>query len=201
MRPFPFCVSARPPSTRQSRTPVRPICQRQRCGSRKKHCHQKHRWASAATPAQRIATHHPQVPLRKACDVFNGTNLLRKDNPRWPLGNGTETAKLLAIGPARLAVPQLAASQVAAPQRMPFRVRVLRLSSWLTRMPHGLGTWLFHRGDAEAGWRNWQVTEIRGGLARGYRDWRFDVLRQLDGLATRSATQPGTEPSTEPSQE
>jgi hypothetical protein len=68
-------------------------------------------------------------------------------------------------------------------------------------MPHGLGTWLFHRSDAEASWRDWQITEIRGGLARGYRDWRFDVLRQMDDLATQSATEPGTEPPTEPSEE
>jgi hypothetical protein len=115
--------------------------------------------------------------------VINGTNLLSEDNPRWPIGNAAETTKLLAIGSAQLAVPQ----------RRPFRARILRLSVWMARMPHGLGIWLYQRNDAEAGWRNWQITEIRGGLARGYRDSRFDVLRQLHELITQRGTDPSDE--------
>jgi hypothetical protein len=120
--------------------------------------------------------------------VINGTNLLSEDNPRWPIGNTAETTKLLAIGPA----------QLAAPRRGPFRVRVPGICAWIARMPGGLGTWLFQRNDAEAGWRNWQITQIRGGLARGYRDSRFDVLRQLHDLLTQRGTEPsGAEPRDE----
>ena len=32
--------------------------------------------------------------------------------------------------------------------------------------------------DAEAYWRNWQITRTQGGLGRRYRDPRFDTLAE-----------------------
>jgi DnaJ-class molecular chaperone len=32
--------------------------------------------------------------------------------------------------------------------------------------------------DTEAYWRGWQITRTRGGLARSYRDPRFDTLAE-----------------------
>jgi hypothetical protein len=64
--------------------------------------------------------------------------------------------------------------------------------AWLSELPRRIGAWLYVRNDTEAGWRHWQVTELRDGLARSYWDPRFEVRRQLydlfDGLpAARSA--------------
>src|SRR6201996_327098 len=53
----------------------------------------KHRWAGAATPTQRNTT-RPQEPPRRASDVFYGSNLYRKDNPRWVISNATETPQV-----------------------------------------------------------------------------------------------------------
>jgi hypothetical protein len=41
-------------------------------------------------------------------------------------------------------------------------------------LPRRAGSRLFAMNDAEARWRGWQVTELAGGLARRYRDPRFD---------------------------
>ena len=48
--------------------------------------------------------------------------------------------------------------------------------AWLIGLPRRLGSWLFALNDAEAGWRGWQVTELKNGLARQYRDARFATL-------------------------
>ena len=57
--------------------------------------------------------------------------------------------------------------------------------------------------DTEAGWRGWEITEARCGLARSYHDPRFDLLRALraldaqtpdtaDAKTGRSRTRPGS---------
>jgi hypothetical protein len=37
---------------------------------------------------------------------------------------------------------------------------------------------LFRANDTEARWRGWQITRVRGGLGRVYRDPRFDTLSE-----------------------
>lgn len=61
----------------------------------------KQRWAGAAAPAQRN-TARPQKPPRTADGVFYGSNLSRKDNPRWLIDNATETT----TGPRLKALPR-----------------------------------------------------------------------------------------------
>ena len=104
--------------------------------------------------------------------MTNGTNLLGKDKPHPPAGNTAEAIKLLAGAPA----------QLTAPPRE--RVRH-RLAAWVTGLPHRIGSRLYRPNDTEAGWWRWQVTELRGGFARSYRDVRFDVLRQLHEVTVR----------------
>ena len=52
------------------------------------------------------------------------------------------------------------------------------LLSWLAAIPRRLGDRLFVMNDTEAYWRGWQITKTRGGLARRYRDPRFDTLAE-----------------------
>jgi hypothetical protein len=85
--------------------------------------------------------------------VSHGSNLYRKDNPRWAIGNAMETPRVPVRGAWALCV------------------------AWLIGLPRRAGTRLHARNDAEARWRHWQVTERHGGLVRQYRDARFDVLR------------------------
>jgi hypothetical protein len=47
------------------------------------------------------------------------------------------------------------------------------LAAWLADVPQWIGTRLFMSGEEEAYWRGWQITRLRGGLGRGYRDARF----------------------------
>jgi hypothetical protein len=103
--------------------------------------------------------------------VINGTNLLGKDNPSFPIGNTAGTIKLLAAVPAQLTAPP-----------SPRELSRLCLPAWLTSLPHRISTRLYVRNDTEASWWRWQITELRGGFARSYRDVRFDVLRQLHEL-------------------
>jgi hypothetical protein len=113
--------------------------------------------------------------------VINGTNLLGKDNPTFPSGNPAGTIKLLAAVPTQLATP---------PPREPSR---LRFPAWLTNLPRWISARLYVRNDEEASWWRWQITELRGGFARSYRDVRFDVLRQLHELtAWRSPVRTGS---------
>jgi hypothetical protein len=129
---------------------------------------QKHRWASAATPAQRN-TIHPQEPPRKVSDLINPTPLLGKDNPRWPIGNATETIRLPDVGSPDPRGPSPAITEA-------IRTATGLAASWLAGLPRRAGNRLFARNDAEARWRGWQVTELAGGLARQYRDPRFDSV-------------------------
>ena len=52
------------------------------------------------------------------------------------------------------------------------------LLSWLAAIPRRLGDRLFVMNDTEAYWRGWQITRTHGGLARRYRDPRFDTLAE-----------------------
>jgi hypothetical protein len=120
--------------------------------------------------------------------MINGTNLLGKHNPRWPIGNATETIKVPdAIAPApRGPAPAPegpsagnASSRdwLATTAGAPLGIAI----AWLSGFPRRAGRRLFAVNDAEAGWRGWQVTEFAGGLGRRYRDARFDALRDPAG--------------------
>ena len=109
--------------------------------------------------------------------MINGTNLLGKDNPRWPIGNAAETMK--ALDAALLVSRASAAPSTAISIRSGHGVgSTLRIAgaiglSWLIGLPRRLGNRLFTMNDAEAGWRGWEVTELATGLGRQYRDARF----------------------------
>jgi hypothetical protein len=115
--------------------------------------------------------------------VINGTNLLRKDNPRRPNGNAAETIAFFLVTQPAPAAPR------KRRRRLPHLTRFLRLPGWvcaprwLSGLTRHAGTRLFAKADAEAGWRRWRTTELRGGLARRYRDPRFDALRSLHDVA------------------
>ena len=52
------------------------------------------------------------------------------------------------------------------------------LLSWLVALPRRLGDRLFAMNDAEADWRDWQITRTHGGLGRRYRDPWFGTLAE-----------------------
>ena len=114
--------------------------------------------------------------------MINGTNLLGKDNPRWPIGNAAETIK--ALDAALLVSRPSAVSATAISIRSGTGIgSTLRTAggiglSWLIGLPRRLGNRLFTMNDAEAGWRGWDITELAVGLGRQYRDARF--ARPLD---------------------
>ncbi len=88
-------------------------------------------------------------------------NMLGKGNPSWPTSNTPETK---TVPGAIRAGGGLAVA-------------------WVIGLPRRAGRRLFAMNDAEAGWRGWRVTELRGGLARSYRDPRFDLLRAVPEAA------------------
>jgi hypothetical protein len=54
---------------------------------------------------------------------------------------------------------------------------IARVTGWLGRLIRAAGDRLFQAEDAHARQYGWQVTTRRGGLARTYRDPRFDRFR------------------------
>ena len=117
--------------------------------------------------------------------MFYGSNLYRKDNPRWVIGNATETPK----------VPE-AAFRLLPVVAEPWDHRVADLSgnlaadvadrvrgacgicaAWVIGLPRRAATRLHAASDAEARWWRWQLTERWGGLVHQYRDPRFALLR------------------------
>jgi hypothetical protein len=183
LHPLPLCASVRP--WRQSQPQLH-------CG-----IPQKHRWAGAATPTQRIATRRTQIPPGKASDMINGTNLLGKDNPRWPNGNATETANFLAGAPGPRTAARRKVVRFLGIALIPvkstgkaLRTACAMLGAQLADVPHRIGAKLFATNDAEAHWHGWDVTELHAGLARSYRDPRFDALQALREAAAQIARQP-----------
>jgi len=119
--------------------------------------------------------------------VFYGSNLYRKDNPRWPISNATETPEVPAAGPGLLAAAVCVWDHSRATQptggsglaaRVGNRVRFACgiCAAWLTGLPRRAGASLYAMTDAEARWWRWHVTERCGGLVHQYRDSRFEVL-------------------------
>lgn len=97
--------------------------------------------------------------------MINSTNVLGKHNPRWPISNAPET----------LRVPDLRVAG-AANAGDAIRLAIGIAAAWLAGFPRRVGRRLFYMNDLEARWRGWQVTELRGGLGRQYRDYRFDLI-------------------------
>ena len=129
--------------------------------------------------------------------MINATNMLGKYNPGWPIGNALETIKVQVTGgavgltgpgcrpwpPTRLHLPGL-------PMKAAIRSATASLAGWLASLPHRVGARLFAMNDREAGWRGWEVTELRRGLARSYHDPRFDLLRELRALDPQTPDSP-----------
>jgi len=113
--------------------------------------------------------------------VFYGSNLYRKDNPRWGISNATETPKVpatafrllpLAADPWGRAGADPSGS-LAAGLADWVRSACGVCASWVIGLPRRAGARLHTLNDAEARWWHWQVTERRGGLVHRYRDPRF----------------------------
>jgi len=136
--------------------------------------------------------------------VFNGINMPKKDNPRWPIGNALETINVQVTGgPSGLTGPGRPRPPTwkrfrGLPVRAAFRSATASLSGWLASLPHSAGARLFAMNDAEAGWSGWTVTELRGGLARSYRDPRFDLLRPLRELDPQAPDPPAAQQAADP---
>jgi hypothetical protein len=134
--------------------------------------------------------------------VFYGSNLYRKDNPRWVIGNATETPKVPEAaywllspvsGGWERPVSGLGGSLVGRVTRAVCDACALGVAL-LIGLPRRVGVRLHATNDAEARWWHWQVTERSGGLDRQYRDGRFDALRhnpamRRDGLGAELADQ------------
>jgi len=60
------------------------------------------------------------------------------------------------------------------------------LAAWPAAVPRSLGDYLFAINDNEACWRDWQITRMRGGLARRYRDPQFASLPQCPKCRERA---------------
>jgi hypothetical protein len=117
--------------------------------------------------------------------VINGTNLLRKDNPRPPNGNATETIAFLRITQPGLTIRRDNSHRVRLSilPRLTHLATLLGVPDRLNGLTHRVGMRLFVKNDTEACWQRWRINELRGGLARRYRDPRFDALRSLHDVA------------------
>jgi hypothetical protein len=118
--------------------------------------------------------------------MINLTNPLGKDNPRWPIGNATETIKVPYAGPPAprgVAIPITGVSDhppVAVGDAI--RTGCGIVAAWLIGLPRRAGRSLFAMNDNEARWHGWQVTETLGGLGRRYRDLGFETLKTDSAL-------------------
>jgi hypothetical protein len=103
--------------------------------------------------------------------VINISNSTSKDNPPWGPAKPAKPAGAAGAAPA--------AAQASPSGFGPILASVGRvLLSWLAAIPRRLGDRLFVMNDTEAYWRGWQIAKTHGGLARRYRDPRFDTLAE-----------------------
>jgi hypothetical protein len=112
--------------------------------------------------------------------VINISNSTSKDNPPWGPAKPAKPAEAAKPAkPAEAAGTAPAAAQASPSGFGPILAIVGRvLLSWLAAIPRRLGDRLFVINDTEAYWRGWQITKTHGGLARRYRDPRFDTLAE-----------------------
>ena len=105
------------------------------------------------------------------------SNFISKENSPWPLAEAVRSARSLwPKAPARAADVTAQAGSARFGRTLASLGRVLL--SWLAAIRRRCGDRLFARNDTEAYWRGWQVTMTGGGLARRYRDPRFDTLAE-----------------------
>jgi hypothetical protein len=113
--------------------------------------------------------------------VINISNPNSKNNPSWLLAEPARPA-----WPALVQAQDEAAATPAQAGSCSRRARITStvvtlgrvLLSWLAAVPRRLGDRLFAMNDTEAYWHDWQIIKTRGGLARRYRDLRFDTLAE-----------------------
>ena len=134
-----------------------------------------------------------------------GSNLYRKDNPRWTISNATETPKvpdarflLLPGVNCRWDEPAAGIGGRAADAAGRARAACGICLALLIGLPRRAGTRLYATGDAEARWWHWEVTERYGGLVRWYRDTRFAALPRNPGLRRDELRDPASSGSTLP---
>ena len=108
--------------------------------------------------------------------------MVGKDNPRRPAGNAPERTTAPDVGSAQAPCGSTVPGAGISDRWVRAVPDVLRIAAavgiaWLIGLPRRAGRRLFAMNDAEARWRGWQVAELTGGLARQYRDARFDTMR------------------------
>jgi hypothetical protein len=115
--------------------------------------------------------------------VINISNSASKDNTLWPAGwpgriaAGTGAPPRTAAGHrARDGRDAARADDILGLAARGLVLAGQALLSWLAAIPGRLGGRLFATNDDEARWHGWVITKTRGGLARSYRDPRFDAL-------------------------
>ena len=121
--------------------------------------------------------------------MFYGSNLYRKDNPRWDTSNAMAMPKVPDA--AFLVLPTIdcwrnqpatgiggRAADAVDRMRGACGIGV----AWLLGLRRRAGLRLHATDDAEARWWAWEVTERCGGLVRRYRDTRFAALPDNPGL-------------------
>jgi hypothetical protein len=111
--------------------------------------------------------------------MINLTNPLGNDNPRWPIGNATETIKVPYSSLPAQRGPTVPITGISDPSPIAVGDAISAgcgiAAAWLIGLPRRAGRYLFALNDQEACWHSWQVTETFGGLGREYRDLRFTL--------------------------
>ena len=130
--------------------------------------------------------------------MTNASNFTRKNNPPWLLAEPAGPVRPPGPNaPDRAADQAIAtASRTVSGSRCARFGRILLivgrvLLSCLAATPRRLGDGLFAMNDAEAFWRDWQITKTRGGLARRYRDPRFGTLAECSKCRGTGRTRAG----------
>jgi hypothetical protein len=116
--------------------------------------------------------------------MINISNSTSKNNPQWrPADLAGPAQPTQPRAPDRAADAPAPASPARLGRILASVGRILAsvgrvLLNWLAAIPRRLGDRLFVTNDTEAYWRDWQITKTHGGLARRYRDPRFDTLAE-----------------------
>jgi hypothetical protein len=143
-------------------------------------------WAAATTPAQRdIITARVRIsgpsPADPADDPARKDQTSRPDaHARGPSGPARRPSRLAAAVRSDLGTLFAQAGAAWAWVR-PTCARLLtgpdeRLTSWMSDCLAQAGDLVFAISDAEASWHAWDIVRRDAGLARAYRDPRFDTL-------------------------
>ena len=110
--------------------------------------------------------------------MSHATPFAGEGNPTWPFSNTPETMTPWRNPLLQPAAPQpdRGAGLAARPLAAAYAI-ISETSAWLADIPRRIGARLFLETDEEAYWHGWQVTQLHGGLGRGYRDPRFEARR------------------------